>query len=199
MKINDIYNLPVQNITADNCVLFLWVTFPLLKEGIETLERWGFTYKTCAFTWVKQIKKAVNNDNYEEYSNKFTKLFQSHGSIEGLEVCTSADSVIRITRRLKELSDVETLNNLYLPTSFATVDNVIKGIKFTTSPFFTSPKPLCSCRVTPLQLIEPQPLVMQLILIVFTFGPASLITTEKAILVLGITSVAWVVSSAVKS
>lgn len=77
----------------------------------------------------EQIKKAVNNDNYEEYSSKFTKLFQSHGSIEGLEVCTSADSVIRITRRLKELSDIETLNNLYLPTSFATVDNVVKGFR----------------------------------------------------------------------
>lgn len=77
----------------------------------------------------EQIKKAVNNDNYDEYSKKFTKLFQSHGSIEGLEVCTSADSVIRITRRLKELSDVETLNNLYLPTSFATVDNIIKGFR----------------------------------------------------------------------
>lgn len=77
----------------------------------------------------EQIKKAVNNDNYEEYSNKFTKLFQSHGSIEGLEVCTSADSVIRITRRLKELSDYDTLNNLYLPTSFATVDNAVKGFR----------------------------------------------------------------------
>ena len=77
----------------------------------------------------EQIKKAVNNDNYDEYSNKFTKLFQSHGSIEGLEVCTSADSVIRITRRLKELSDIETLNNLYLPTSFATVDNAVKGFR----------------------------------------------------------------------
>ena len=77
----------------------------------------------------EQIKKAVNNDNYEEYSDKFTKLFQSHGSIEGLEVCTSADSVIRITRRLKELSDIETLNNLYLPTSFATVDNIVKGFR----------------------------------------------------------------------
>lgn len=58
MKINDIYNLPVQNITADDCILFLWVTFPLLKEGIETMERQGFTYKTCAFNWVKKNKKS---------------------------------------------------------------------------------------------------------------------------------------------
>ena len=37
--------------------------------------------------------------------------------------------MIIITRRLKELSDIETLNNLYLPISFATVDNAVKGFR----------------------------------------------------------------------
>jgi len=58
MKINDIYNLPVSKIADDNCILFLWVTFPLLKEGLKTIEKWGFTYKTCGFNWVKRNKKA---------------------------------------------------------------------------------------------------------------------------------------------
>lgn len=58
MTIDDIYNLPVENISDDNCVLFLWVTFPLLKEGLETIKRWGFTYKTCGFNWAKKNKKA---------------------------------------------------------------------------------------------------------------------------------------------
>lgn len=58
MKIDDIHNLPVEKIADDNCVLFLWVTFPLLKEGLKTIEKWGFTYKTCGFTWVKQNKKS---------------------------------------------------------------------------------------------------------------------------------------------
>ena len=58
MKIEDIYNLPVSNIADDNCVLFLWVTFPLLQEGLEVIRRWGFTYKTCAFNWVKRNKKS---------------------------------------------------------------------------------------------------------------------------------------------
>ena len=57
MNINDIYNLPVQNLADNNCVLFLWVTFPLLQEGLETIKRWGFTYKTCAFNWIKRNKK----------------------------------------------------------------------------------------------------------------------------------------------
>lgn len=56
MDINEIYNLPVSDISSDNSACFLWVTFPLLKEGIKTLESWGFTYKTVAFVWVKRNK-----------------------------------------------------------------------------------------------------------------------------------------------
>ncbi|OPZ91194.1 MAG: hypothetical protein BWY74_02040 [Firmicutes bacterium ADurb.Bin419] len=56
MKIDDIYNLQVQSIADDDCILFLWVTFPLLQEGLETIKQWGFTYKTCAFNWVKKNK-----------------------------------------------------------------------------------------------------------------------------------------------
>tara|TARA_R110002020_G_C15992317_1_gene749440 strand:- start:109 stop:648 length:540 start_codon:yes stop_codon:yes gene_type:complete len=55
---DDIYKLDVGTLTDDNCVLFLWVTYPLLQEGIRTIKEWGFTYKTCAFSWVKRNKKA---------------------------------------------------------------------------------------------------------------------------------------------
>ena len=56
MSINDIYNLPVNSISAKDSVLFLWVTFPLLQEGLRTINEWGFTYKTCGFTWLKKNK-----------------------------------------------------------------------------------------------------------------------------------------------
>ncbi len=46
MSIGDIKSLPVQNITDDNCMLFMWVTFPNLQEGLDTIKAWGFTYKT---------------------------------------------------------------------------------------------------------------------------------------------------------
>lgn len=56
MNKEDIQNLPIKSISADDCVLFLWVTFPCLKEGLELIDKWGFTYKTVAFNWVKRNK-----------------------------------------------------------------------------------------------------------------------------------------------
>lgn len=56
MSIEDIKALPVADIAADNCVLFLWTTFPMLREALETIEAWGFEYKTLAFCWAKRNK-----------------------------------------------------------------------------------------------------------------------------------------------
>ena len=36
------------------CVLFLWVTDPMLIDAINLAHAWSFQYKTVAFTWVKQ-------------------------------------------------------------------------------------------------------------------------------------------------
>jgi len=41
------------------CALFLWVTMPMLREGLQAMEAWGFNYTTCAFTWVKQNKSGM--------------------------------------------------------------------------------------------------------------------------------------------
>ncbi len=49
----EIIRLPVVDLAADDCALFLWVTFPNLPVGLEVLSAWGFSYKTVAFTWVK--------------------------------------------------------------------------------------------------------------------------------------------------
>ena len=58
MKPEDIYSLPVQDIAEDDCLLFLWATFPNLDVALETIRRWGFQYKTAAFVWVKRNRKS---------------------------------------------------------------------------------------------------------------------------------------------
>ena len=58
MNKEDIQKLPITNISNSDCILFLWVTFPCLQEGLELIKAWGFTYKTCGFTWVKRNKKS---------------------------------------------------------------------------------------------------------------------------------------------
>jgi N6-adenosine-specific RNA methylase IME4 len=57
MTKEDIQALDVQSICEDDAVLFLWVTYPCLEEGLELIKAWGFKYKTCAFSWVKLNKK----------------------------------------------------------------------------------------------------------------------------------------------
>ncbi len=54
MPLTEICSLPVKSIADDNCALFLWVTMPMLAEGLMVINAWGFKYTTCAFTWVKQ-------------------------------------------------------------------------------------------------------------------------------------------------
>lgn len=58
MATEDIIALPVADLADKNCALFLWVTFPCLLEGFKVLKAWGFEYKTVAFVWVKQNRKA---------------------------------------------------------------------------------------------------------------------------------------------
>jgi len=53
MTLNDICHLPVEEIAGEDCILFLWATFPNLKEAFKVISDWGFAYKTVAFTWIK--------------------------------------------------------------------------------------------------------------------------------------------------
>jgi N6-adenosine-specific RNA methylase IME4 len=52
MTLEDIYELPVATIAADRSHLYLWVPNALLHEGLETMRRWGFTYKSN-IVWYK--------------------------------------------------------------------------------------------------------------------------------------------------
>jgi N6-adenosine-specific RNA methylase IME4 len=52
----EIEALPVARLAADDCALFLWAVMPQLPEALRVIEAWGFSYKTCAFVWVKQTR-----------------------------------------------------------------------------------------------------------------------------------------------
>ena len=58
LNINDICNLPVNDIANDDCILFIWVIDSMLPEALQVIKKWNFKYKTVAFTWVKQNKKS---------------------------------------------------------------------------------------------------------------------------------------------
>lgn len=53
LSIEDLKKLHIDKITEKNCILYLWVTNPFIREGLELLDAWGFEYKTM-LTWVKK-------------------------------------------------------------------------------------------------------------------------------------------------
>lgn len=53
MTVEDVAALPVSELAADDCALFLWCCWPTLQDSWAVLSGWGFTYKTCAFDWLK--------------------------------------------------------------------------------------------------------------------------------------------------
>ena len=56
MNLADIKAMPVASIAADDAVLLMWATWPLLPEALQVIEAWGFKYKSIGFLWVKKNK-----------------------------------------------------------------------------------------------------------------------------------------------
>ncbi|MGX1418328.1 MT-A70 family methyltransferase [Bradyrhizobium elkanii] len=48
----DICNRPVSDIAADDCVLFLWATVPMLPDALRVMDAWDFQYKSHC-VWAK--------------------------------------------------------------------------------------------------------------------------------------------------
>ena len=59
MRIEELCALPVAEIADRDCALFLCATFPQLPEALRLIQAWGFMYKTVAFVWLKQNRKAL--------------------------------------------------------------------------------------------------------------------------------------------
>mgnify|MGYP001595513195 CR=1 FL=1 len=59
MELEEIKRLPVDTIAEKDATLLLWATMPKLPEALEVIKAWGFTYKTCAFVWVKLNPRGI--------------------------------------------------------------------------------------------------------------------------------------------
>jgi len=55
MSVEDIQSLPVEQISKDECHLYLWFTNPFVSEALEVMKSWGFKQKTI-ITWRKLYK-----------------------------------------------------------------------------------------------------------------------------------------------
>lgn len=61
MTTKEICELPIKQIAADDCALFIWTTDAHLEDCIKVINAWGFKYKTIAFNWLKKEKSGVQS------------------------------------------------------------------------------------------------------------------------------------------
>ena len=74
--------LPVESIAAQDCALFLWAVHSHLPNALAVIQAWGFTYKTCAFTWVKRTPRDTSfflGRGYWTHSNPEVCLLATRG------------------------------------------------------------------------------------------------------------------------
>ena len=79
LSTKDICNLPVKDLSNDNCILFIWTTDYHLEKCMAVIRAWGFTYKTIGFVWAKKNK----NGNQVSFAGAYTKK-------SGCELCLLA-------------------------------------------------------------------------------------------------------------
>lgn len=60
MTLDEIKAMPVREIAAKDCVLFMWVIDTHLFMAAEVIEAWGFVYKTKGFNWIKANKGGLD-------------------------------------------------------------------------------------------------------------------------------------------
>lgn len=87
--VEEIKNRKIKSIAADDCVLFLWSTVPMLPQALDVLEAWGFRY-VSNFCWNKDRA----GTGYWNRNKHETLLIGTKGKIPAPLEGTQFESVI---------------------------------------------------------------------------------------------------------
>ena len=96
----------------EDSMLFLWVTFPMLKEGLEVLNSWGFEYKTCGFNWIKLNKNGKPFFGIGHYTKSNSELCLIGIKGKGLIILDDTISQIVMTEKDKHSKKPEEIPEL---------------------------------------------------------------------------------------
>ncbi len=87
MTLEQICALPISKLAAPNAALFLWATWPTLPDALKVISAWGFTYKNCAFDWVKTTKNGGDAVGLGHWTRGNTEpcLFATRGKLTRID------------------------------------------------------------------------------------------------------------------
>ena len=94
MSDTEILGLPVSSkIAAEDAILFLWSTSPMLYKAMHVIDAWGFAYKTC-MVWVKD---KIGMGHFVRQRHELL-LFATRGKIPTPATTARNDSVVEAPR-----------------------------------------------------------------------------------------------------
>lgn len=102
MSVYDLCDLEVKRICADDAILFMWTTWPILMQGSprEVMLAWGFEPRTIGFVWVKQNDDGTLYSGTGHYTRANTEPCLIGVAGQGLDrVDRGVSSVIMSSRR----------------------------------------------------------------------------------------------------
>ena len=105
MTLDALCALDIQSISADDAVLFLWVTSPLLGDCWPVVEAWGFRYK-ASFVWDK-VKH--NMGHYNSVRHEF------------LLICTRGSCTPDVGDLFDSVQSIERTTHSTKPDEFRTI------------------------------------------------------------------------------
>ena len=115
LSLQDIKDLPVKYIAAENAVLALWVPSSMLKDGLETMEAWGFNFKQTHI-WVKTKKEPLKG-LLKIIGKKWLGLLNKKDLTEVLEDFDISEILAfglgRLFRQTHEICLIGTRGNVY--------------------------------------------------------------------------------------
>lgn len=88
MTLDEIKALPVADLAAKDCVLFLWAVDPMIPQALDVAAAWGFKYKTVGFYWAKQRREGSTRHNlHDEPTHKMFPMGTGYWTRANPESC----------------------------------------------------------------------------------------------------------------
>ncbi len=110
LKTEDLKKIPIQEVSNDHCLLFMWATSPHLQQSISLGEAWGFEYRTVGFVW----DKMVHNPGKYTLSNCELCLIFKRGKIPQPRGARNIQQLVRAPRRTHSEKPIEVMKNIEL-------------------------------------------------------------------------------------
>ncbi|WP_420104130.1 MT-A70 family methyltransferase [Bosea sp. (in: a-proteobacteria)] len=114
---SEIRKRPVAEIAADDAVLFLWATVPMLPDAFAVIADWGFSYKSH-FIWVKRRSGEARGPGYWNTNEHELLLVATRGNPPAPAPGTQWPSVViaPVGRHSEKPERIYELIEAYFPT-----------------------------------------------------------------------------------